>query len=1337
MRHICNRLNQRALPNGSTAIVFMVMGLAAVVALGGVMGIALGSEEGQEHEGGRDTGNGTPLPAIEDASWIWGDMESDVCEFRLPFTLEQPPAEASVLITADNGYELYVNGELVGFDIGPGSEVWSSIERWDIAPHLTEGSNVVGIRAVSFGGSRGAIAALRVEMDGAEPLEWVTDSSWRVTSEGDPEAYSRPEYSEGEHWTASTVLGPMGMAPWGELEYTGSEGGRRAGNLPARFAVSQPDPGFVRPEAVAFVADDRSIYEELRSEAWGVVFRIGWSRAYTQFDLPMPSKIGRKLCVLDEFGPDAEPRVLLDAGDGVLGSPSVSYDGESVYVSMAPEDSSFFHIYRVPVDGGEPEQLTSGPFHDMDPAELPDGRIVFASTRIGTFEEYHGAPSRALFVMEPDGSGIESITHTPIFDNEPKVMADGRIAFVRSDNFFGRAKVETQIHAIMPDGTAGQTEFGADIGADYGTRLRMLGYGSPAPLPDGRLAVISEHGNFVARPGAAEESFHRLPDGLGDLAPLPDGRLLATVLDGGSDGRSRVLSVLDPGDNRLVQVYESDTPIHSPVFLGARERPPALPSAPSDPLAGKPGATGFLYAQDVHFTRKTKADWDQIRAIRVLKSRGLSTRSSHWDFVHQGKEVTELGTVPIMPDGSFYVEVPADVPLAVQAVDAEGRSELNEMSWAYVRPGEVRSCTGCHEPRRAAPLTKDRMADALSAEPLRLVTEVTGGQPHRWRGNNSGVSGMMDLQFERFRETASLNLYQDNDEPLLAGREEIRSWVEALESPEEAMRISAAQRLALFRDRNAAPDLEAALDDSSREVRVAVTLALAACGTRESVAPLVDVLEDPDPNVAQAAAIALENLTAHQIAVEAPADREARAAQAEAWRDWLQANPWPEREAALADQITHEDRGVQRRAIVALGHIGSDAAREGLRQYVALEKDNNPYPPFVNNNRTDSFTFDAASPFNPRTLQAAVRALGHLGDEEAVPLLRDILEAHNDPEDSNLFLAEAAAEALGWIGTPEAETVLIDAFANLGDYADYVGWYSDHEALFACHSSPVHARIIEALDRIGSTRAGHIAPHLIRSVPTDPDRALFLETDTYELLVGRVIRRSGRADELIETCLALLGDPEAEASEDLEAALGVVFDAWAGLPCINNRAAQLLSAVCRDPDYEPAVRAAYERYWAKPAEEKNRALDQPTHWNVPLPERHWVLFYLGRTLGNLGASASVDTLMPALDPELNEARLGRPDPAESNMHLLQLELTPCWRGAAAWALGRIGDERAVPALLEVIENLDNAVDTRYAAAEALGDIADPDSIPAIERLAEDYPEVSTRRALLESLEACR
>ena len=1287
--------------------------------------------------GGGAIGAEAVSPPIERASWIWGNLQSDVCECRITLTLEKAPTAASLLITADNGYELYVNGSLVGFDIGAGSDVWNSLERWEVKSRLTQGQNVLGIRGICLGGQRGVVAALRVEMEGEEPVELVTDPSWRVTSEAEPDAYSIPGYREDDAWTAATALGPMGMSPWGSLKYQGSKGGRRAGTLPIRLAMSKPDAQFTWPKAVAFVADDCSIYKKLRGEAWGIEFRIDdWSRAYTMFDLPCPSKIGRKLCILDPPGPGAKPRVLIDAGRGVLGSPSVSYDGTAMYVAMAPEGTSFFHIFRVPLDGGRPQQLTSGPFHDIDPEELPDGRIVFASTRAGTFEEYHAAPARTLFIMQADGSDIEPLTHTPIFDNEPRVLADGRIAFVRSDNFFGRAKVETQIHAVRPDGTAGQTLVGSDVGPVYGHRLRLLGYGSPAPMPDGRLAVISNRGNFVVNPNDAEASFHRLPGpgGLSDLAPLPDGRLLATLLGTQiSDRRSRVLAVIDPADNRMVSIYESpDTPIHSPVFVGVRARPPLLPHTLHDPRVGLPSATGVLYCQNVHVTRKTLADWEQIRAIRVLRSRGVSMRSSHWDFVHQGKEVTELGVVPIGPDGSFSVEVPADVPIALQAVDAEGRSELNEMSWIFVRPGEKRSCTGCHEPRRAAPPVASIRAESQRDKPLKLLLR---GEPYRWRGNNPGVSGMMDLQFERFREVASLNRFCDTPGPLKPGLAEVAVWIEKLASEDEAVRITAANRLGLFRNRSAAPALgELMLRDESREVRVAAVMALSACGTRDSVPPLVGLLEESDPVLAQAAAVALENLTAHSEPLAVPATLAGRKRQADAWRAWLEGNPWPKIEASLIEQIDSEDRAAQRRAMVTLGHIGRDAARKALRTYVAREKDNNPYPPFVKNNRTDHFTFDAQSPMNPRTLQAATRALGYLGDNEAVPLLRQILIEHTNPEHGNLFLAEAAVEALGWIGTAEAETVLIDTFVRLGSYATYVGWYSDHPALYACHASPIHARVIEALDRMGSTRAGPIAPHIIRSVPTDPDRSLFLETDTYELLAGRVIRRSGRSEELIATCLAMLGDPQASASVELQTALGDTVKAWAGNPSPENRAAQLLSAVCRDVRYAPAVRAAYARYRAMPEETFARELNNPTTFNVELPRRQWVLLYLGRTLGYLGDPSSVEMLLASLSPELNEARHGRPDPAEPNIHLLQMEATPCWRAAAAWALGRIGDKRAVPILLEVVRNFDNAVDTRYAAAEALGVIGDPESIPAIQQLATDYPEVSTRRKLLEACE---
>ena len=105
--------------------------------------------------------------------------------------------------------------------------------------------------------------------------------------------------------------------------------------------------------------------------------------------------------------------------------------------------------------------------------------------------------------------------------------------------------------------------------------------------------------------------------------------------------------------------------------------------------------------------------------------------------------------------------------------------------------------------------------------------------------------------------------------------------------------------------------------------------------------------------------------------------------------------------------------------------------------------------------------------------------------------------------------------------------------------------------------------------------------------------------------------------------------------------------------------------------------------------------------------------------------------MTALEQSPTEAALGHPDPLGPGVLFLHNDLTPCWRAATAWALGRLGDRRAGPVLLKVVRDLDNAPDTRHAAAEALGRLADPSGLAALQELAKDYPEVSTRRVLLQ------
>jgi hypothetical protein len=483
--------------------------------------------------------------------------------------------------------------------------------------------------------------------------------------------------------------------------------------------------------------------------------------------------------------------------------------------------------------------------------------------------------------------------------------------------------------------------------------------------------------------------------------------------------------------------------------------------------------------------------------------------------------------------------------------------------------------------------------------------------------------------------------------------------------------------------------------------------------------------------VAQAAAVAVENLTGRAEPFDAFAGKAARAAQARAWQEAFRGTTWEAVERDLVRRLEGADRDDVRRAAVALGHTGGDAARAALRARVARDRDVNPYPEWRKHHHGDGAQFDSRSPANPRTLQEVARALGWLRDREAVPLLAETLARHAHPVTGNLFLAEAVAEALGRIPGPEAEAAIAGAFAGLRDYIEFTSWYGDHGALMACHASPVHYFIMEALDARGSTAAAApLAAHLIRSLPTDTDRALFFENDDYETLAGRVLRRAGAARAVIETCLAVLGEPGAARTPEVVKALAT-HGAWGGRPDAENRAAQVLSLVCRDRADAPRLLAAFERYRARPVTIP-RVFDDGIPVVKQLPARHWVCFFLVRALGNLADPASAETLRAALEQSPPEASGGRPDPTGAGVLFLHNDLTPCWRAAVAWALGRIGDRRALPVLMKAAGDLENAPDTRHAAAVAAGRLAGPADVPALRRLAEGHPEVSTRKALLEA-----
>jgi hypothetical protein len=71
-----------------------------------------------------------------------------------------------------------------------------------------------------------------------------------------------------------------------------------------------------------------------------------------------------------------------------------------------------------------------------------------------------------------------------------------------------------------------------------------------------------------------------------------------------------------------------------------------------------------------------------------------------------GDTQVPLGQAGVEPDGSFYVEVPADKPLRIQLLDAKGGIVRAERGWFWMRPSEQRVCVGCHTGPERAPENK-------------------------------------------------------------------------------------------------------------------------------------------------------------------------------------------------------------------------------------------------------------------------------------------------------------------------------------------------------------------------------------------------------------------------------------------------------------------------------------------------------------------------------------------------------------------------------------------------------------------------------------------------------
>lgn len=425
---------------------------------------------------------------------------------------------------------------------------------------------------------------------------------------------------------------------------------------------------------------------------------------------------GSRILVADLAGGGA-PRPFLE-GFAASGSPSVSHDGRTVLFSGREREEDRDGIFEVASSGGRARRVAASAGGDCGtPALLPDGGVVFAAPAPG-FRGRSGAPVRALFVLPPGGEAPVRITfHAAGEDGDPFVMGDGRILFRHSSG--GKAPLLT----VHGDGTGIEALHGAGSPGVARSRPRegsdgtiWFVEGRTGEEGTGRTRIVRLDPRRPSR--AAVDALPGLEGVAAAAEPLPGGGLLVSLRAAAGRPTLGLRLFREGGAAEGVVIHDDpDRDETDPVLLAPRRRPQghlSLVDAASD--------RGTIFCIDARRTGGPVPGGPSAAAVRLHESLPPDERGLLDDA-----EERLLGTVPLAADGSFFAAVPADRPLRVEALDAEGAVVAGSGASFWVRPGETRGCIGCHEDPSVAP--PNVFPAAVLSDPADLA------RPDRaWRG---------------------------------------------------------------------------------------------------------------------------------------------------------------------------------------------------------------------------------------------------------------------------------------------------------------------------------------------------------------------------------------------------------------------------------------------------------------------------------------------------------------------------------------------------------------------------------------------------------------------------
>ena len=413
-------------------------------------------------------------------------------------------------------------------------------------------------------------------------------------------------------------------------------------------------------------------------------------------------------------------------------------------------------LYRMQADGSNMEKLSNNALSEAVPSVSEDGRILY------TRWEYvdNGAVSnKGVWIVRPDGTGAEELyganIEFPAVHYAPRVVpgTNGR-RFV----CIGAPHMPAPLGAVILVDTSRNRRTGDPmtyITPEVETRHQMFWDN----FPDEKVKPIQA-------PYTDNPPFHtsQKSDGAGNTKsgplyadPYPISEELFLVSYNPTSfwntPNAYSLYLIDANGKRLPVYSNPETSCWN--ALPVQERPTApIVRGITDPKLAKQNKAQLIVTNVYHGMDGVKPG--TIKYLRVnehvprpwsahrfwAKPDRPGEAPTNYDLYDQQHSVIsknthlglklQLGIVPVETDGSANFLVDADKNIFLQALDSEYREVQRERTFVNYRPGEIRSCIGCHE---QAGDTNPNRNKAVTPLALRRAPSLPGPQP----GERSGA----------------------------------------------------------------------------------------------------------------------------------------------------------------------------------------------------------------------------------------------------------------------------------------------------------------------------------------------------------------------------------------------------------------------------------------------------------------------------------------------------------------------------------------------------------------------------------------------------------------------